>query len=277
MDQLLKSYDNKFYLFDSKPKMKLYIIKNNNTIDDYYFNDLEFVLAKSLLNNLFTSKKDMHSNIKNKLNKYNKFNDKEKLVILNNLDLIDKKDYYKKNVKKKIISNLYELNQTGGGLFSFIFSVLNKTYSIYKSFSVVVDVCLDIMLLLPRFGILTESKIMLSIFNLLHSILLLDYAGITASLFAFIPNVGDLISAVGGLGIHLYRFIMYLNSSDDKDESTKHSNDDQDSETQNKIVHNVVQNNNYQLNKADCKLVNKYVPEIGSKYNIQFYERIKFL
>ena len=202
---------------------------------------------------------------------------RSKTVILNNLDLIDKKDYYKKNVKKKIISNLYELNQTGGGLFSFLFSLLNMTYSIYKSFSVVVDVCLDIMLLLPRFGILEESKIMLSIFNLLHSILLLDYAGITASLFAFIPNVGDLISAVGGLGIHLYRFIMYLNSSDDKDESTKHSNDDQDSETQNKIVHNVVQNNNYQLSKTDCKLVNKYVPEKGSNYNIQFYERIKFL
>ena len=147
--------------------------------------------------------------------------------------------------------------------------------SIYKSISIVVDVCLDIMLLLPRFGILTESKIMLSVFNLLNSILVLDYMGITAALLAFIPNVGDLISAVGGLGIHLYRLIKYLNEPSDM--PIVYDDGDTDSDTKNTIINNVETNNNIQLKKPDCKLANKYVPPVGSEYNKDFYEKIKFL
>jgi len=275
MEQLLNSYNNKFYMFDSKPKIKLFIIKNNDYIDDYHFNDLEYILAKSLLNNLYSSNNDIRFNIKKKLNNLDKFSDKQKVVILNNLDLIDKQNHYKKRIKKNIISNVYELNQTGGGLFSFLFSLLNKTYSIYKSLSIVVDVCLDIMILLPRFGILNESKIILSVFNLLNSILVVDYAGIIAALLAFIPNVGDLISAVGGLGIHLYRLIKYLNTSDDTHEI--YTKEELDSDTRNQIVNNVTTNNNIQLRKPECKLVNKFIPSPESNYNKDFYEKIKFL
>ena len=42
MNNLLNSYDDKFYIFDSKPKMKMLIIRKNNYIDDYYLNDLEY-------------------------------------------------------------------------------------------------------------------------------------------------------------------------------------------------------------------------------------------
>ncbi len=276
MDHLLNSYNDKFYMFDSKPKIKLFIIKNNDYIDDYHFNDLEYILARSLLNNLYSSNDDIRYNVKNKLSKLGKFNDKQKVVILNNLDLIDKQDNYKKKIKNKIISNVYELNQTGGGLFSFLFSLLNKTYSIYKSLSVVVDICLDIMLLLPRFGILNESKILISGLNLLNSVLGLDYTGIIAALLAFIPNVGDLISAVGGLGIHLYRFIKYLNTSDDSLEYNENI-EDTISETQEEIINNINTNNNIQLRKPDCKLVNKFIPSPELNYDKDFYEKIKFL
>ncbi len=276
MDHLLNSYNDKFYMFDSKPKIKLFIIKNNDYIDDYHFNDLEYILARSLLNNLYSSNDDIRYNVKNKLSKLGKFNDKQKVVILNNLDLIYKKDNYKKKIKNKIISNVYELNQTGGGLFSFLFSLLNKTYSIYKSLSVVVDICLDIMLLLPRFGILNESKILISGLNLLNSVLGLDYTGIIAALLAFIPNVGDLISAVGGLGIHLYRFIKYLNTSDDSLEYNENI-EDTTSETQEEIINNINTNNNIQLRKPDCKLVNKFIPSPELNYDKDFYEKIKFL
>ena len=192
------------------------------------------------------------------------------------MDLIDKQDNYQKKIKKKIISNVYELNQTGGGLFSFLFSLLNKTYSIYKSLSVVVDICLDIMLLLPRFGILNESKILISGLNLLNSVLGLDYTGIIAALLAFIPNVGDLISAVGGLGIHLYRFIKYLNTSDNSLEYNENT-EDTTSETQEEIINNINTNNNIQLRKPDCKLVNKFIPSPELNYDKDFYEKIKFL
>jgi len=276
MDNLLNSYNDKFYIFDSKPKIKLFIIKNNDHIDDYQFNDLEYILARSLLNNLYSSNDDIRFNVKQKLGKFGKFNDKQKVVILNNLDLIDKQDNYQNKIKNKIISNVYELNQTGGGLFSFLFSLLNKTYSIYKSLSVVIDICLDIMLLLPRFGILNESKILISGINLLNSVLILDYTGIIAALLAFIPNVGDLISAVGGLGIHLYRFIKYLNTSDNSLEYNENT-EDTTSETQEEIINNINTNNNIQLRKPDCKLVNKFIPSPELNYDKDFYEKIKFL
>jgi hypothetical protein len=276
MDNLLNSYNDKFYIFDSKPKIKLFIFKNNDHIDDYQFNDLEYILARSLLNNLYSSNDDIRFNVKQKLGKFNKFNDKQKVVILNNLDLIDKQDNYQNKIKNKIISNVYELNQTGGGLFSFLFSLLNKTYSIYKSLSVVIDICLDIMLLLPRFGILNESKILISGINLLNSVLILDYTGIIAALLAFIPNVGDLISAVGGLGIHLYRFIKYLNTSDNSLEYNENT-EDTTSETQEEIINNINTNNNIQLRKPDCKLVNKFIPSPELNYDKDFYEKIKFL
>lgn len=276
MDNLLNSYNDKFYIFDSKPKIKLFIIKNNDHIDDYQFNDLEYILARSLLNNLYSSNDDIRFNVKKKIGKFGKFNDKQKVVILNNLDLIDKQDNYQNKIKNKIISNVYELNQTGGGLFSFLFSLLNKTYSIYKSLSVVIDICLDIMLLLPRFGILNESKILISGINLLNSVLILDYTGIIAALLAFIPNVGDLISAVGGLGIHLYRFIKYLNTSDNSLEYNENT-EDTTSETQEEIINNINTNNNIQLRKPDCKLVNKFIPSPELNYDKDFYEKIKFL
>ena len=51
MNNLLNSYNDKFYIFDSKPKIKMLIVKNNY-IDDYYLNNL-YIIAKSLLNNLY--------------------------------------------------------------------------------------------------------------------------------------------------------------------------------------------------------------------------------
>ena len=63
MDKLLHSYNNEFYMFDSKPKIKLFIIKKNDHIDSYSFNDLEYILAKSLLNNLYSSNNNIRSNI----------------------------------------------------------------------------------------------------------------------------------------------------------------------------------------------------------------------
>jgi hypothetical protein len=277
MDKLLHSYNNEFYMFDSKPKIKLFIIKKNDHIDSYSFNDLEYILAKSLLNNLYSSNNNIRSNIKTKLNKLNKFNNKKTTTILNNLDYIDHNKYYDSKIKNNIISNIYERNQRGGGLFSFLSFLLNKTYSIYTSLSVVIDVCLDILIILPRFGILTESKIMISVLNLLNSVLVLDYLGITTALLAFIPNVGDLISAVGGLGIHLYRLIKYLNKSDDPNDNYTEENIDSESDTKKQIIKNIITNNKIQLKKPNCKLVNKFIPPKDYDYDIDFYNKIKFL
>ena len=59
MNNLLNSYNDKFYIFDSKPKIKMLIIKKNNYIDDYYLNNLEYIITKSLLNNLYLDRSSL--------------------------------------------------------------------------------------------------------------------------------------------------------------------------------------------------------------------------
>ena len=63
---------------------------------------------------------------------------------------------------------------------------------------------------MPRFQLLNISQIIINVTNLIFAILNLDWFGIAAALLAFIPNFGDILSSVGGLGIHLYNLINYL-------------------------------------------------------------------
>jgi hypothetical protein len=236
MNNLLNSYDDKFYIFDSKPKMKMLIIRKNNYIDDYYLNDLEYIITKSLLNNLYLDRRTVEKNIAKKLKKTNKFTKDEIKTFLKKLRYIDKKKLYEKKVKKKIISNVFELNQSGGGLLwainkllssqidnSTFFSIL---YNIYNTIIVLVDVILDVSISFPRFLLfgLEESKNLLVITNLVFAVLNLDYLGIGAALLAFIPNFGDIISSVGGISIHIYRLISYLISDNEKSESSESVN-----------------------------------------------------
>ena len=109
----LHSYNDEFFIFDSKPKIKLYIVKNNY-IDDFELNDFEYIIAKSLLNNFYLDREDVENNIKNKLSKLN-FNKKQNKIITN-MRHIDNNNFYHDKVKKKLVSNVFELNQTGGGL-----------------------------------------------------------------------------------------------------------------------------------------------------------------
>ena len=236
MNNLLNSYNDKFYIFDSKPKMKMLIIRKNNYIDDYYLNDLEYIITKSLLNNLYLDRRTVEKNIAKKLKKTNKFTKDEIKTFLKKLRYIDKKKLYEKKVKKKIISNVFELNQSGGGLLwainkllssqidnSTFFSIL---YNIYNTIIVLVDVILDVSISFPRFLLfgLEESKNLLVITNLVFAVLNLDYLGIGAALLAFIPNFGDIISSVGGISIHIYRLISYLISDNEKSESSESVN-----------------------------------------------------
>ena len=75
--------------------------------------------------------------------------------------------------------------------------------------------------------------------------------------------------------LFLYRLIKYLNTSDDTHEI--YTKEELDSDTRNQIVNNVTTNNNIQLRKPECKLVNKFIPSPESNYNKDFYEKIKFL
>ena len=236
MNNLLNSYNDKFYIFDSKPKIKMLIIKKNNYIDDYYLNNLEYIITKSLLNNLYLDRGSLEKNIFKKLKKTKNFKNEEIKNFIKQMRRIDKKNNYNKKVKKKIISNVFELNQSGGGLLwgldmllksqidgSIFFKIL---YNTYNTIIVLFDILLDLALSFPRFNLfgLEESKNLLVISNLVFAILKLDYFGIGAALLGFIPNFGDLISMVGGLGIHIYRLTTYL-LSDDNSESEESSSE----------------------------------------------------
>ena len=236
MNNLLNSYNDKFYIFDSKPKIKMLIVKKNNYIDDYYLNNLEYIITKSLLNNLYLDRGSLEKNIFKKLKKTKNFKNEEIRDFIKQMRKIDKKNNYNKKVKKKIISNVFELNQSGGGLLwgldmliksqidgSTFFKIL---YNTYNTIIVLFDILLDLALSFPRFNLfgLEESKNLLVISNLVFAILNLDYLGIGAALLGFIPNFGDLISMVGGLGIHIYRLTTYL-LSDGNSESEESSSE----------------------------------------------------
>ena len=235
MNNLLNSYNDKFYIFDSKPKIKMLIVKKNNYIDDYYLNNLEYIITKSLLNNLYLDRSSLEKNIFKKLKKTKNFKNEEIRDFIKQMRKIDKKNNYNKKVKKKIISNIFELNQSGGGLLwgldlllksqidgSTFFKIL---YNTYNTIIVLFDILLDLALSFPRFNLfgLEESKNLLIISNLVFAILNLDYFGIGAALLGFIPNFGDLISMVGGLGIHIYRLTSYLLSDEEPEESSSES------------------------------------------------------
>jgi len=237
MNNLLNSYNDKFYIFDSKPKIKMLIVKKNNYIDDYYLNNLEYIITKSLLNNFYLDRSSLEKNIFKKLKKTKNFKNDEIRDFIKQMRKIDKKNNYNKKVKKKIISNVFELNQSGGGLLwgldmllksqidgSTFFKIL---YNTYNTIIVLFDILLDLALSFPRFNLfgLEESKNLLVISNLVFAILNLDYFGIGAALLGFIPNFGDLISTVGGLGIHIYRLTSYLLSdgASDSEESSSES------------------------------------------------------
>jgi len=213
----LHSYNDEFFIFDSKPKIKLYILKNNY-IDDFELNDFEYIIAKSLLNNFYLDREDVENNIKNKLSKLN-FNKKQNKIITN-MRHIDNNNFYHDKVKKKLVSNVFELNQTGGGLLWYLNKLIKGgsdtsiffkfLYVTYNSILIILDIILDIALILPRFQLLNISQIIINVTNLIFAILNLDWFGIAAALLAFIPNFGDILSSVGGLGIHLYNLINYL-------------------------------------------------------------------
>ena len=236
MNNLLNSYNDKFFLFDSKPKVKILIVKKNNYIDDYYLNNLEYIITKSLLNNLYLNRNDLEKNIFRKLKKTKNFKNDDIRDFIKQMRKIDRKNNYNKKVKKKIISNVFELNQSGGGLLwglnmllksqidgSTFFKIL---YNVYNSIIVLFDILLDLALSFPRFNLfgMEESKNLLVISNLVFAILNLDYLGIGAALLGFIPNFGDLISMVGGIGIHIYRLTSYLISDEEHDSSSESAN-----------------------------------------------------
>jgi hypothetical protein len=220
------------------------IVRKNNYIDDHYLNDLEYIITKSLLNNLYLDRNSVEKNIFRKLKKTNKFKNDEIRDFIKQMRKIDKKNNYNKKVKKKIISNVFELNQAGGGLLwgidmllksqidgSTFFKVL---YNVYNTIIVLFDILLDLALTFPRFNLfgLEGSNNLLAISNLVFAILNLDFLGIGAALLGFIPNFGDLISMVGGIGIHIYRFVSYLLKDDEKE---KEETDDESSTSENYV------------------------------------------
>ena len=99
-------------------------------------------------------------------------------------------------------------------------------YNVYNSIIVLFDILLDLALSFPRFNLfgMEESKNLLVISNLVFAILNLDYLGIGAALLGFIPNFGDLISMVGGIGIHIYRLTSYLISDEEHNSSSESAN-----------------------------------------------------
>ena len=72
--------------------------------------------------------------------------------------------WYEKKVKKQVVSNIFEYNQSGGGLLWALDKLLgsqvdNSTffkviYNIFNTIIVLIDVLLDVSISFPRFGYL---------------------------------------------------------------------------------------------------------------------------
>ena len=287
----LNNFDDKFFLFKESGKSKLIVNNKNNLIKIDDLNNFDYVILKSILNNINLDNNNIKKNIGDKLQKLKYKLSKENLNINNiNLNnLLDKiteieNDNKFHEEKQKLITNIFEYNQSGGGLLKYIgdilsnysnkFKKLSKKQKVinfmeyflltYNSILGVVDILLDISLLQNSYGFYKYDWYGLNLTHLLYAILRYDILGVLSTLLALIPKYGEFLAGASGLGLNFYRSVDFIYTALIEEDHTI----DDDDEFLNEINKN---------NDSNIYLENKYIPEPGSKYNQSFYERVKLL
>ena len=277
----MKNYENKYYLFEDKKKL---IIKDGSKLIDIdNLSNSEMVIIKSILKNININKNEIKKDISQKIislkNKIEDKNNKFKEVNVNDLlEKIDELDYSDefKNKKDKIISNIFDYNQSGGGLLYILGLYLdgNKYHKLsetmrnflkilflsYNSLLGLIDILLDVSLIDNNLGIKKYDFYSINLTHLAYAILNLDSAGIFTVLLAVIPEFGELLSGSAGLTLNFYRFMSYIRDTFYDDDEEIQDTDSED-----------------EFDKELVTLKDKYIPKPGESYNQSFYERIKLL
>lgn len=279
----MENYENKYYLFEDKKKL---IIKDGSKLVDIdNLSNSELVIIKSILKNININKNEIKKDISEKItNLKSKINDKnnelKKVNVNDLLEKIDELDYNDefKDKKNKIISNIFDYNQSGGGLLYILGIYLDESkynnisetmrnflkflFLSYNSLLGLIDILLDITLIDNNYGIKKYDFYEINLTHLAYAILNLDTVGIFTVLLAVIPKYGELLSGSSGLTLNFYRFMSYIRETfyDDDDDIDVKSIESED-----------------EYDKELITIKDKYIPNPGESYNQSFYERIKLL
>ena len=283
----LNVYDNKFYLFGGGDKSKLLIDNDASLVELNDIDKFDYTLIKSILNNINLDKTSIKKDIKEKLNKLKelvnkddklrKINSKE---FVNKLEELDESEDFNKE-KGEVISNIFDFNQSGGGLFYFIGHLLEKASKAkeavkkntfqkflkgllfgYNSILGIVDFLLDVSLLSNNVGFTKFDYNGINITHIAYAVLNLDAPAFFSALLGLIPTYGEVAAGSTGLALNLYRLSLYLNTRYKTDEELEYGKISEIEEDKPSDI---------------FILKDKYVPKPGSKYNQSFYERIKML
>ena len=283
----LNVYDNKFYLFGGGDKSKLLIDDDTNLVELNDIDKFDYTLIKSILNNMNLDKTSIKKDIKEKLDKLKKIANKDDNIkqidskdFINKLEELDENEDFNKE-KGEVISNIFDFNQSGGGLFYFIGHLLEKASKAkeavkkntfqkflkgllfgYNSILGIIDFLLDVSLLSNNVGFTKFDYNGINITHVAYAVLNLDAPAFFSALLGLIPTYGEVAAGSTGLALNLYRLSLYLNTRYKTDEELEY---DKISEIEEDKPSDIF------------ILKDKYIPKPGSKYNQSFYERVKML
>tara|TARA_A100001015_G_scaffold258235_1_gene301370 strand:- start:10492 stop:11352 length:861 start_codon:yes stop_codon:yes gene_type:complete len=283
----LNIYDNKFYLFKGGGKSKLLIDDNDKIEELNEINDFDYTLIKSILNNMNLDKTLIKNDIKEKLNKLKKLVNKDSKLnkidskeFVSKLEELDESDKFNKD-KSEVVSNIFDFNQSGGGLFYFIGHLLEKASKAkeavkkntfqkflksllfgYNSILGIVDFLLDVSLLSNNVGFTKFDYNGINITHIAYAVLNLDAPAFFSALLGLIPTYGEVAAGSTGLALNLYRLSLFFNKK---------------YKTREELEYDKISTIEEDKPSNTFILKDKYIPKIGSSYNQSFYERIKLL
>ena len=283
----LNIYDNKFYLFNGGDKSKLLIDDDNKIEELENINEFDYTVIKSILNNINLDKTNIKKDIKLKFDKLkNLLKDGDDLKKINTKEFMSKLEEFDDSGKfnedkKEVISNIFDFNQSGGGLLYYFGDLLEKgskakeavkkttfqkflkgLFFGYNSILGIIDFLLDVTILSNNSDLLELDRNKLNIANIVYSFLNYDGIGICSALLGLIPEYGDLAASSSGLAINLYRLSLFMNKK---------------YKTNEELEYEKIENIENGLESDTFVLKDKYIPKPGTSYNQSFYERIKFL
>lgn len=283
----LNIYDNKFYLFKGGDKSKLLIDDDYKVEELKDINEFDYTVIRSILNNINLDKTNIKKDIKLKLEKLKnlvkedddlkKINTKE---FMSKLEEFDESDKFNED-KKEVISNIFDFNQSGGGLLYYFGNLLEKSSKAkeavkkttfqkflkgllfgYNSILGVIDFLFDVTLLSNNSDLTQFDNNKLNIAHITYAMLNFDGIGVCSALLGLIPKYGELAAGSSGLAVNLYRLSLFMNKK---------------YKTKEELEYDKIENIENGIETDTFVLKDKYIPSPGSSYNQSFYERIKLL
>ena len=283
----LNIYENKFYLFKGGDKSKLLIDEDYKVEELKNINKFDYTVIRSILNNINLDKTNIKKDIKSKLERLKnlvkeddnlkKINTKE---FMSKLEEFDESDKFNED-KKEVISNIFDFNQSGGGLLYYIGNLLEKGSKAkeavkkttfqkflkgllfgYNSILGVIDFLFDVTLLSNSSDLTQFDSNKLNIAHIIYAMLNLDGIGVCSALLGLIPEYGELAASSSGLAVNLYKLSLFMNKK---------------YKTKEELEYDKIENIENGIETDTFVLKDKYIPSPGSNYNQSFYERIKLL